>query len=52
MTYISHKSNIIQSIHELEWECRKAVKGIATDSEYWTWLETITDADGDADYSG
>ena len=51
MTYISHKSNIIQSIHELEWECRKAVKGIATDSEYWTWLETITDADGVADYS-
>ena len=52
MTYISHKSNIIQSIHELEWECRKAVKGIATDSEYWTWLETITDADGIVDYSG
>ena len=52
MTYISHKSNIIQSIHELEWECRKAVKGIGTDSEYWTWLETITDADGVADYSG
>ena len=50
--YISHKSNVIQSIHELEWECRKAVKGIATDSEYWTWLETITDADGIVDYSG
>ena len=50
--YISHKSNVIQHISEMEWECRKAVKGIATDSEYWTWLETITDADGVADYSG
>ena len=44
--YISHKSNIIQSIHEIEGECRKAAKGIATDSEYCTWLATITDADG------
>ena len=49
--YISHKSNVIQSIHELEWECRKAVKGIATDSEYWTWLESVT-TDGVVDYSG
>ena len=51
ITYISHKSNVIQSIHELEWECRKAVKGIATDSEYWTWLESVT-TDGVVDYSG
>ena len=52
IAYISHKSNIIQSIHELEWECRKAVKGIALDSEYRTWLDTVTDADGIVDYSG
>ena len=49
--FISHKSNVIQSIHDLEWECRKAVKGIATDSEYWTWLESVT-TDGVVDYSG
>ena len=49
--YISHKSNVIQHISEMEWECRKAVKGIATDSEYWTWLESVT-TDGVVDYSG
>ena len=51
--YISHKSNVIQSIHEVEWECRKAVKGIATDSEYWTWLDSVTSGDPPVvDYSG
>ena len=51
MTYISHKSNIIQSVHELEWECRKSVKGITTDKEYWAWLDSVT-TDGVPDYSG
>ena len=51
MSYISHKSNVIQSIHTLEWECRRIVKGIKLASEYWAWLETVT-TDGVVDYSG
>ena len=49
--YISHKSNVLQTIHETEWQCRRKVKGL-TKSEYWTWVATITDADGEVDYSG
>jgi len=49
--YISHKSNVIQSVHETEWQCRRKSKGL-NKSEYWTWLETIKDADGNPDYSG
>ena len=49
--YISHKSNVIQQIHEVEWQCRKLSKGMSK-SEYWAWIETITDSDGVADYSG
>ena len=48
--YISHKSNVIQHITELEWECRMFSKGMSTD-EYWPWLESVT-TDGVADYSG
>ena len=43
--YISHKSNVIQKVHETEWQCRRMSKGM-TKPEYWTWIETITDADG------
>ena len=43
--YISHKNNIIQNVHELEWRCRRDTKGLNS-SEYWTWIETITDSDG------
>ena len=43
--YISHKSNVLQQIHETEWQCRRNSKGLDK-SEYWTWLATITDADG------
>ena len=43
--YISHKSNVLQTIHETEWQCRRKSKG-QNKSEYWTWLATITDADG------
>ena len=43
--FIAHKSNVLQQIHETEWQCRKNSKGIDK-SEYWTWLATITDADG------
>ena len=39
--YISHKNNVIQQIHETEWQCRRISKGM-TKPEYWKWLESIT----------
>ena len=48
--FISHKSNVIQHIHELEWNCRRKTKGM-TKPEYWAWLESVT-TDGVVDYSG
>ena len=49
--FISHKSNVIQQIHEVEWQCRRITKGL-NKSEYWAWEETIKDSDGVPDYSG
>ena len=49
--YISHKSNVLQQVHETEWQCRMMSKG-QSKPEYWTWIETITDSDGVVDYSG
>ena len=50
--YISHKSNVIQQIEELEWNCRRITKGL-NKSEYWAWLESVTSGDPPvADYSG
>ena len=50
--YISHKSNVIQHIHETEWQCRMHTKGMDT-PEYWAWIETITSGDPPVvDYSG
>ena len=49
--YISHKSNVIQTVDETEWQCRRKVKGL-TKPEYWAWLESVTDADGVVDLSG
>ena len=50
--FIAHKSNVVQAIHDVEWECRKKVKGLTT-SEYWPWLDTITSGDPPVvDYSG
>ena len=49
--FISHKSNVLQQVHETEWQCRRKVKGLDK-SEYWTWLESVTDADGVVDLSG
>ena len=49
--FISHKNNVLQRFHETEWQCRRKTKGL-NKSEYWTWLATITDADGVVDYSG
>ena len=42
--YISHKSNVLQTVHETEWQCRRNTKGL-TKSEYWEWLATITSGD-------
>ena len=42
--FISHKSNVIQQVHEVEWECRRMSKGMSKD-EYWAWIETITSGD-------
>ena len=44
--YISHKSNVIQYIHELEWNCRRKSKGMSK-PEYWTWIASITTQDDD-----
>ena len=50
--YIAHKSNVIQVINEVEWDCRRRAKG-QTDSEYCEWLATITSGDPPTvDYSG
>jgi len=53
--HISHKSNVIQSIHEVEWQCRRKVKGLDK-SEYWAWLATVTSEDENGhktyDFSG
>ena len=44
--YISHKSNVIQQIEELEWNCRRITKGL-NKSEYWAWLDSVTTVTGD-----
>ena len=50
--FISHKSNVLQVVNEVEWDCRRKTKGM-TKPEYWTWLETITSGDPPTvDYSG
>ena len=43
--FIAHKSNVLQTVHEQEWQCRRNSKGL-NKSEYWAWIETITDSDG------
>tara|TARA_Y100001963_G_scaffold108080_1_gene149440 strand:- start:9 stop:539 length:531 start_codon:yes stop_codon:yes gene_type:complete len=53
--FISHKSKVIQQIHELEWQCRRKTKGLSK-TEYWTWLESVTSEDENGtktyDFSG
>jgi hypothetical protein len=50
--YISHKSNVLQTVHETEWQCRRLSKGM-TKPEYWTWLASVTSGDPPVvDYSG
>ena len=50
--FVSHKLNVIQSLYETEWNCRRLVKGISK-PEYWAWLDSVTSGDPPvADYSG
>ena len=42
--YISHKSNVLQQVHETKWQCRRLSKGMSK-PEYWVWIETITSGD-------
>ena len=42
--FISHKNNVIQQVHETEWQCRRLSKGM-TKPEYKTWRNTITSGD-------
>ena len=42
--FISHKTNVLQTVHETEWQCRRKVKGL-NKAEYWTWIGTITTQD-------
>ena len=42
--FISHKSNVLQQVHETEWQCRRLSKGMSK-PEYWAWIETITSGD-------
>ena len=53
--YISHKSNVIQSIEDTEWQCRRVAKEMSL-TEYWTWLESVTSEDENGlktyDFSG
>ena len=44
--YISHKSNVLQQVHETEWQCRRLVKG-QSKGEYWAWLDSVTTVTGD-----
>ena len=50
--YISHKSNVIQHIEEVEWNCRRKTKGLDK-PEYWAWVDSITSGNPPvSDYSG
>ena len=50
--FISHKNNVLQQVHETEWQCRRKTKGLSK-PEYWAWIETITSGDPPVvDYSG
>ena len=44
--FISHKSNVLQTVHDTEWQCRRMAKNLSK-AEYWAWLDTITTQDAD-----
>ena len=43
--YLSHKSNVVQQVHETEWQCRRLTKRL-NKSEYWAWLDSVTTVTG------
>jgi hypothetical protein len=50
--FISHKTNVIEAVHELEWNCRRLSKNMSG-PEYWTWFDSVTSGDPPVvDYSG
>jgi len=53
--FIATKDTKLIAIHEVEWQCRRKVKGLDK-SAYWTWLETVTSEDENGvktyDFSG
>ena len=50
--FISHKNNVLQQVHDQEWQCRRLAKGLGK-SEQWAWLDSVTSGDPPvADYSG
>ena len=50
--FISHKNNVLQQVHDQEWQCRRLAKGLGK-SEYWAWLDSVTSGDPPvADFSG
>ena len=50
--FISHKSNVIQHIEEVEWNCRRKTKGLDK-LEYWAWVDSISSGNPPvSDYSG
>ena len=55
LMFISHKSNVVQHIHDVERECRRVTKGQSL-NEYWAWLDSVTTTDSEGvktvDYSG
>ena len=53
--HISHKNNVIQQVHETEWQCKRLTKGLSK-LEYGEWINTVTTTDSEGrktvDYSG
>lgn len=50
--FIATKDTKLVAIHEVEWQCRRRVKGLSK-PEYWTWLATVTSGDPPVyDFSG
>ena len=50
--FIATKNTKVIAIHEVEWQCRRKVKGL-TKPKYWKWLESVTSGDPPVpDYSG
>ena len=49
--FISHKSNQLLAVDQLDWKCRRKTKKMNR-HEYQAWEKTITDKDGNVDYSG